>query len=434
MPPTFVWPRFGSVRGPGFWVDPRNWVASRKKLRRDHTVEWRRRYEAEHPSAPARSVPFEKLTNRDASAGFSFIILGDTGEGDRSQYGLLPLIRSLAPDFLIINGDVAYPAGREEDFIEGFFAPYQNLHVPVWATPGNHEYYSKHNGREFFDLFCTSRHQKLWQDYGLRLVPQPGTYWELASPVCPLIVLGLDSGMSGALDATPTSDGDAGQLAWLEWRLRLAQAAGRRAVVLFHIPALVNQERDKAPHLDRLHALLIRFAAIIPAVITAHEHSFQYYRPETFASFVAGANVPAPHYFVSGAGGAFLSPISFDRESGTYCADAVFPDKDDWAQYIRAGSRTVGMFGLFRSVLARAVRSLEGAFHDSDLARFLSLLHVRVSHAGGRWEAKLVVYTQPSLEALYDGVDGVTVIVREGQPLPPAANVAACERLTLDLL
>ncbi len=139
MPPTFVWPRFGSVRGPGFWVDPRNWVASRKKLRRDHTVEWRRRYEAEYPSAPARSVPFEKLTNRDAGTGFSFIILGDTGEGDRSQYGLLPLIRTLAPDFLIINGDLAYPAGREQDFIEGFFAPYQNLQVPVWATPGNHE-------------------------------------------------------------------------------------------------------------------------------------------------------------------------------------------------------------------------------------------------------------------------------------------------------
>ncbi len=81
--------------------------------------------------------------------------------------------------------------------------------------------------------------------------------------------------MSGALDATPTSDGDAGQLAWLEWRLRLAQAAGRRALVLFHIPALVNQERDKTAHLDRLHALLIRFAALVPAVITAHEHSFQ---------------------------------------------------------------------------------------------------------------------------------------------------------------
>jgi hypothetical protein len=434
MPPTFVWPRFGSVRGPGFWVDPRNWVASRKKLRRDYTVEWRRRYEMEHPSPPARSVPFERLTNRDAAAGFSFIILGDTGEGDRSQYGLLPLIRALAPDFLIINGDLAYPAGREEDFIEGFFAPYQNLHVPVWATPGNHEYYSTHNGREFFDLFCTSRHQKLWQDYGLRLVPQPGTYWELASPECPLVVIGLDSGMSGALDATAASDGDAGQLAWLEWRLRLAQAAGRRAVVLFHIPALVNQERDNAPHLDRLHALLVRFAAVVPAVVTAHEHSFQYYKPETFASFVAGAPVPAPHYFVSGAGGAFLSPISFDRANGTYCAEDVFPDKDDWAQYIRAGSRTIGRFGLFRSVLARAVRSLEGAFHDSDLARFLSLLQVRVAQVGGRWEAKLVVYAQPSLEALYQGVEGVTVNVRDGQPPPPAANMAACERLKLDLL
>jgi hypothetical protein len=435
MAVKFLWPKVGSVRGRGFWADPRNLIAARKKFRRDNTVEWRRRYEAEYPTAPARSVPFEGLTNRDAGAGFSFVILGDTGEGDRSQYGLLPLIRALAPDFLIINGDVAYPAGREQDFIEGFFAPYQNLQMPVWATPGNHEYYSEQNGREFFDLFCTSKHQKLWQDYGLRLVPQPGTYWELASPDCPLIVLGLDSGMTAALDPTPNSDGDAGQLAWLEWRLKLAQAAGRRALVLFHIPALVNQERDEKAHLDRLHSLLIRFAPVVAAVITAHEHSFQYYTPETFASFVTGGAVPAPHYFVSGGGGAFLSPIDFDNTKGTFCAALVYPNRDDWQNYVRLGSRTVGMRPrLARSVLARVVRSFEGARHDEDLANYLSLLRVTVSRANGGWEAKLVVYAQPSLEALYAGVDDVTVSVRDGQPAPPPANVAACERLSIDLV
>jgi 3',5'-cyclic AMP phosphodiesterase CpdA len=433
MAVTFLWPRFGSVRGPGFWVHPKNWLASRKKLRRDYTVDWRRRYEAEYPVPPARSVPFEALTHREAAGGFSFVVLGDTGEGDRSQYGLLPLIRALAPDFLIINGDLAYPAGREQDFIEGFFAPYQNLHIPVWATPGNHEYYSEHNGREFFDLFCTSKHQKLWQDYGLRHVRQPGTYWELASPACPLAVIGLDTGMTAALDATPTSDGDAGQLSWLEWRLRVLHARGGRAIVLFHIPALVNQERDTAPHLDRLHSILIRFAPAVVAVIAAHEHSLQYYSPRTFASFVTGTDVPAPHYFVSGAGGAFLSPINFDAAKGTHRADVVFPDRSDWRQYVRLGSRTVGVRGLARSVLARAIRSLEGAFHDSDLARFLSLIQVRVAQVNGRWDAKLVVYGQPSLEALYAGARDMTVDVRDALPLPPAENVAACERLTLDL-
>jgi 3',5'-cyclic AMP phosphodiesterase CpdA len=434
MAVNFVWPRFGSVRGPRFWLDPSNWIASRKKFRRDFTVEWRRRYEAEYPSPPARSVPFEALTGRDAAQGFSFIILGDTGEGDRSQYGLLPLIRALDPDFVIINGDLAYPAGREKDFIEGFFAPYQNLHRPIWAVPGNHEYYSEHNGREFFDLFCTGKHQKLWQDYGLRFVQQPGTYWELASPGCPLVVIGLDSGMTAALDATPTSDGDAGQLSWLEWRLRRAQAEGRRAVVLFHIPALVNQERDTHAHLDRLHALLIRFAPVIGAVVTAHEHSFQYYTPETFARFVAGAAVPAPHYFVSGAGGAFLSPVTFDDTSGTYPAQIVYPDRIGWKHYVRRASRTVGLLGSVRNVLARFVRSLEGAVWDSDLARFLSLLQVRVFKVGEEWQATLVVYAQPSLEDLYAGAGDITVNVRDGQPLPPEANVTACERLKLELL
>ena len=75
-------------------------------------------------------------------AGQVEAILGDTGEGDTSQYALLPLLHAANPDLIIINGDVAYPAGELDDFVEGFFRPYTGFGIPIWATAGNHEYYS----------------------------------------------------------------------------------------------------------------------------------------------------------------------------------------------------------------------------------------------------------------------------------------------------
>jgi hypothetical protein len=43
----------------------------------------------------------------------SFLLLGDTGEGDISQYAPMSVIESVAPntDFMIICSDIIYPAG-----------------------------------------------------------------------------------------------------------------------------------------------------------------------------------------------------------------------------------------------------------------------------------------------------------------------------------
>jgi hypothetical protein len=438
MPAEFVFPTLGGVRGPGFWLNPLSWIASRKKFRRDHTVEWRRRYEQESPGPPERVTDFGDLIGlQDLRAGLSFVILGDTGEGDRSQYGLLPLIRGLAPDFIIINGDLAYPAGSEEDFLEGFFQPYQNLRVPIWAVPGNHEYYSPHNGREFYDLFCTNKHAALWQAHGLRFVSQPGTYWELSSANCPLVVLALDSGMSAALDPAQKwlgfskSEGDAAQLAWLERRLSVAEARSKKALVLFHIPSLVNLERARAPKLERLHGLFGRFSSTISGIVTAHEHGFQHYEPMEFARFVSGGMQPGPHYFVSGSGGAFLSPVEFEltgRKKTQFSARRVFPNKKQWNAYASSAKKAASKAGLARSALARAINSFGGAFSDQDVARYQSLLRVVVRpDPGGMLRAEMIPYLQTKLEDLYFDQPDARVMVRDGQPLPTAEGM---DRLT----
>jgi hypothetical protein len=431
----FIWPSLHGVRGPGFWLNPVHWVAARKQFRRDHTVEWRQRYENDAPTTPDRAGDFRDLVaSPSLDGGFSFLILGDTGEGDRSQYGLLPLIRALDPDFIIINGDLAYPAGSEKDFVEGFFQPYQNLRVPIWAVPGNHEYYSPHNGREFFDLFCTTKHTKLWQDYGLRFVLQPGTYWELSSPDCPLVVLALDSGMTASLDPARKlfgllkSDGDSAQLAWLERRLAVAQAGGKRVLVIFHIPSLVNLKKAGQPKLDGLHGILGRFSQTITGVVTAHEHSFQHYAPDQFARFLSGGTRPGPHYFVSGSGGAFLSPIEFEAAHGLFAASYLFPNKKQWKDYARLSKKAASALGLARSALARAISSLSGALADQDVARYQSLLRVQVTPAaGGGFTATMTPYFQNSLEELYFDQPNAIVVVRDGTPRP---SPEAMERLT----
>ena len=254
------YPCFTGQRGVGYWLHPKNLLASRQKiLRVDYSNEWR--YEFGDPNPPDRSVALSQIlpADKNSNKGFRIIILGDTGEGDKSQYSLLPLIYAFNPDFIIINGDVAYPAGRmgldpeKDDFLSGFFKPYSHLNIPIWATPGNHEYYSPNNGRDFYDIFCTKKYDRYWGEYGLRhSVLQPGMFWELSDEngASKLVIIGLDSGKSANLDGHNSLwqfwkrkiYPDHTQHSWLDERLRKAQNSGNKVIILFHIPAL---SRDK---------------------------------------------------------------------------------------------------------------------------------------------------------------------------------------------
>ena len=108
----FKFDSFAENRGPGFWLRPANLISNRTFLRTDNSNEWR--YTYGQPDPPDRSKSFSELLDPDKSisTGFKFVILGDTGEGDKSQYSLLPLLNYFKPDFMVIIGDLANPAGR----------------------------------------------------------------------------------------------------------------------------------------------------------------------------------------------------------------------------------------------------------------------------------------------------------------------------------
>lgn len=103
-----------------------------------------------------------------ASGVSRFLLIGDTGEQDPSQYVVAPALARAAgerPDqeqagFVLVMSDVIYPSGNVNDYVDGFYKPYRSNRVqgleapaevrdqfalpesvPVYAIPGNHDWY-----------------------------------------------------------------------------------------------------------------------------------------------------------------------------------------------------------------------------------------------------------------------------------------------------
>ncbi|HEU5103796.1 MAG TPA: metallophosphoesterase [Roseiflexaceae bacterium] len=303
---------------------------------------------------------------------FTFTIIGDPGEGDDSQlYPLRPerwekkeLIRQailggaqsdIAPDFLdallnlpdfaIISSDVVYPAGELMDYERAVYRPYYGLNIPIYATPGNHDWYDDLHGF-FLNFTYTAAHEpgaplqrqlasipwRAWfapnfwwkqigwlrQRFDLKtrggLPGQPETqqrlsFFELAFDQAPLTVLGLDNGVIGSIDDL--------QYAWLERRLRQAQRSGHLIIVILGMPlyvdahfAGVRQPPEQSPLRGRIsygtreiYELLRRYK--VDVVIGGDTHAYQRYE----VRYVAEDGEPCTmHHFVNGGGGAYLSP------------------------------------------------------------------------------------------------------------------------------
>jgi hypothetical protein len=417
-------PEFALDRGPGYWLRPRNVIASRYDLTRaDNSNTWRYTFGPADP--PDRSVPFSRLLGPEHSTekGFRFVIIADTGEGDRSQYGLLPLLNYLKPQFMILVGDLANPAGRidksnnrnKDDYLAGFFEPYRNFGIPLWAVPGNHEYYGRGQGREFHESFCTDKYASRWSEYGLRLVKQPGTYWELKEKDSPLVVIGLDTGKKGNLDGSKGLFGkkpaDDVQYRWLEERLTLTDRENkplpekekRGVAVLFHIPGLVNGKKDK-----KKISVLYRILAAHPCVkfaISGHIHNFQEYQTGTVSSFLEWEfGCPTgglrQRYVVNGGGGSALH--STDFKPGSYGASRLFPDADQWKEYLKAGGSVLQRTGLTRNLFGKVVLMMARAYKgDGDLTRFLSFILVDVLPQGADPPCRVRPVWMEELQKLY---------------------------------
>nr|WP_240972516.1 metallophosphoesterase [Nonomuraea sp. FMUSA5-5] len=187
-------------------------------------------------SQEARGIDPEFRIKPAVSGNFSFLLLGDTGEGDASQYAVVPGMLKLGEgtSFAIIASDVIYPTGSGNEYGDKFFRPYQDYNAPIYAIPGNHDWYDGLGG--FMRVFCDAPPLKPKPDQGLRgllwrkpetideaklaearklrgrpsqqatgQAAQPGPYWVIESDS--LLVVGVDTGIRNVIDK--------GQTAWL---------------------------------------------------------------------------------------------------------------------------------------------------------------------------------------------------------------------------
>lgn len=450
--PTLNFPSFARGRGPFFWLNPRNlWHSRESFTRADYSNERRRNWRAQQQGVSLTKDVNDLLfvRQKNSATDYSFIIIGDTGEGDRSQYATLPLIKALNPDYMIINGDVAYPAGRldmndtkNSDYHQGFFEPYRNLGIPIWATPGNHEFYSPAEGQEFFNLFCTSLHEQLWQQYGLPSTArtrQPMSYWEIMDSNRNFSVIGLDTGKTANLDGEKSwwqfwkkVSADDEQIAWFDATLRRNNEQNISTLVLFHIPALVNA-KEKEGKLKKLHQKLSLYPCV-KGVIASHVHNIQIYEQEAWAKFLHNYSGSSPQnaampYIVCGSGGASLHATDFKTDAYS-CT--VYPTSQDWRDYKMLATRLLNSLGMGSSLLIKISSDIEDMIADTDPAKYFSLLHIQVSAQHG---VRCTPYFVEDLEAVYKAAYGEKVVVDIAANAPPlsAAHVAGSALTTIQI-
>jgi hypothetical protein len=137
---------------------------------------WLRRLDGYARAAGVAPPPADRVVRRFAERErISFAVLGDVGEGDASQYAVVPVLQRAAgdTDFAVLCSDVIYPAGGIRSYADRFYRPYADYPAPIYAIPGNHDWYDDLTG--FMTTFCDAP-----PDAGSPDVAGPGPAWKRA--------------------------------------------------------------------------------------------------------------------------------------------------------------------------------------------------------------------------------------------------------------
>jgi 3',5'-cyclic AMP phosphodiesterase CpdA len=276
------------------------------------------------------------------SQPFSFIVIGDTGEGDASQHVLRDSIlrAAAAPDvrFVVLSSDVVYPTGAMRDYEARFWLPFKGVTKPFYAIPGNHDWYDALEG--FVATFFTpeaarvamrariaadggissttderieeyiQRAAFLRQQYGVRTGTQQAPFFQVQTPQFAL--LAVDTGVLRGVDSE--------ELTWL--RAALDQSRGKMVMAVLGHPFLVGgyDATEGDAEFTELRQLLREYG--VRVIMAGDTHDLEYYR-ESVAGAAGSFTV---HHWVNGGGGAYMS-------FGTALAFPNAPVTSEWAHY-----------------------------------------------------------------------------------------------------
>ena len=282
----------------------------------------------------------------------AFMIVGDPGEGDASQWATIPALEAVWGDtsFMVLMSDLIYPAGCINEYEEKFYRPYRDFRQPIYGIPGNHDWYDDLHGFMFhmcgvdecgpIEPTWTSGvprwkqllHRLLWRaprapsagldsmkstwrPYPSQQSTQRTPYWSIDLDA--VRIVGIDTGISGTIDR------DQGE--WLRAVSTDPAAADRPKILITGKPIYVDGEYHPCPiegggTVDDI----VREAGYI-AAIGGDIHNYQRYP----VRLPDGRTI---QYVVAGGGGAFMHPthtIPRVRLAGV--------EEDDFVCYPRRG-------------------------------------------------------------------------------------------------
>jgi 3',5'-cyclic AMP phosphodiesterase CpdA len=335
------------IWGMSWYFDTENWAAGVwNSWAASRTDIWR--------AAMIRAVVDSGLTTLDGQGfsvappgvggtePFSFIVIGDTGEGDASQHvlrdSLLRAAEASDVRFVVISSDVVYPTGAMKDYEARFWLPFKGVTKPVYAIPGNHDWYDALEGfvATFFERDAArvamrarvaaddgissttdarieeliERAEFLRRQYGVPAGAQTAPFFQVQTPSFALIA--VDTGVLRGVDAD--------QYKWLRDALEASRGKIVMAVLGHPLFAGGHDVAHDDQEFTAVRALLREYGVRI--VMAGDTHDLEYYEePVTGPS---GAFTV--HHWVNGGGGAYLS-------FGSALAWPARPDLATWAYY-----------------------------------------------------------------------------------------------------
>jgi uncharacterized membrane protein HdeD (DUF308 family) len=295
---------------------------------------------------------------------FSFLVVGDNGDGSAAQHSLRHqyLFLGQRPDvkFMVISSDVIYPDGAMRDYEPNFYLPFKGFTKPIYAIPGNHDWYDALEGfaANFLEAdaartcmlsrLTTDRRlsttteariegyiqeaARLRKEFAVSTGLQRGPFFEVQTPRFALMA--VDTGVLKTVDSA--------QWDWL--KAALARSRGKFTMVLLGHPLYTTGHyQGDVEHLTgewspplrsplakggdsepftAVHRLLREH--LVDVVMAGDMHFFEAYQE----NYDARGKPRTMHHFVNGGGGAYICVgIPFDWPAT--------PDLPLWTYYPR---------------------------------------------------------------------------------------------------
>jgi uncharacterized membrane protein HdeD (DUF308 family) len=411
LPATAVLVAVNTIWGFSWYFNSENWASAvYQEITKGRVDTWRKHMADDAEAAAiAAGVPADKVFAIEAkdvndAEDFSFLVIGDTGEGDPSQAVLRDQLINAGnrPEvkFLVLSSDVIYPDGKMKDYERNFYLPFKGFAKPIYAIPGNHDWFDANEGfnANFLDPDSAklALRARLAEDVGTDLISADWKFDDIIAEAkrlreyyrvdnghqrAPFFEMHTNGFSLIAADTGILRRFDEKQKAWFEAALQRA-GGNFKMVVLghpFYVSGRPTFEGDA--EFQSIYDTMRRYG--VQVAMAGDTHDFEFYRRRY------GDRQEMLH-FVNGGGGAYLS-------IGTAVGFPKDPATPDWAFYPREDAVTAKIqkespwWKLPFLVWMQQLRGwpfdqemVSGAFDFNSAPFFQSFMEVRVERSQNR--------------------------------------------------